>query len=105
MLPVGFNLPANLGSSVAASSSSGSSRTTDGCLCRKPAARGDVGLALGDIRAGFLGGGSSFVSTGGMDGRCFFIFMPVPGSFVADGPDTGMAACGLLGTILRVAGS
>ena len=42
----------------ACSSASRSSRTTEGCLCRKPAALGEVGLSLpGEYLAGFLGGG------------------------------------------------
>ena len=41
----------------ASSSPSGSSRTTEGCFCKIPAARGDTGLRLESFLAGFRGGG------------------------------------------------
>ena len=47
----------------ASCSSSGSSRTTEGCFCKMPAARGELGLSLEDVRAGLRGGGVGSVFT------------------------------------------
>lgn len=82
-----------------ASSPSGSSRTTEGCLCRMPSARGELGLELevGERRAGFRGGGSSLVSTGVKFGLGFLLAVV---SAV-----TGRIGSGWTGMKVRVLGS
>ena len=63
----------------------------------------ELGLEFGEYRAGFFGGGSSSVSTGDSEGRCFFIWtLPLEAEFRGEGD---LAGWGLAGTILRVAGS